>query len=283
MYRLFQFTPLREGLRQCAFYLLVYIHISIHAPAGGASYNNQNNTKGAIFQFTPLREGLRLSHGCTCSRTIFQFTPLREGLPDSGGGSYAQSKFQFTPLREGLHTETEILPHLRIISIHAPAGGASWIMANAGIPLAFQFTPLREGLLFRICQHRNSEISIHAPAGGASPYQTGNRRTRRDFNSRPCGRGFWLEEGGNQTDFIFQFTPLREGLRDAITVREGNKNISIHAPAGGASARKGCYFLSTKHFNSRPCGRGFGTAGIQLENPVIFQFTPLREGLLGFQ
>ena len=80
-----------------------------------------------------------------------------------------------------------------------------------------------------------------------------------NFNSRPCGRGFhrkgWMPGadaisihapagGASRNPFLsgdtslFQFTPLREGLRYFILCHWKQQNISIHAPAGGASAWK---------------------------------------------
>ena len=78
--------------------------------------------------------------------------------------------FQFTPLREGRHNLALFDPLAVLISIHAPAGGAT---KNQGIniyPLfLFQFTPLREGRLFYIMYITpKGHISIHAPAGGAT-------------------------------------------------------------------------------------------------------------------
>ena len=39
-------------------------------------------------------------------------------------------------------------------------------------------------------------------------------------------------------------------------------------------------FRISSYFNSRPCGRGFIPGGQAEENRELFQFTPLREGLL---
>ena len=80
-----------------------------------------------------------------------------------------------------------------IISIHAPARGASVGEKAILKDTKFQFTPLREGLLGT--GMIDSLIILH-------------------FNSRPCERGFELQ---------------KERLL-------GN-NISIHAPARGASQR----------------------------------------------
>ena len=57
----------------------------------------------------------------------------------------------------------------RNISIHAPAGGATaHRTAGNSTSTIFQFTPLREGRLYALAQTKGLKISIHAPAGGAT-------------------------------------------------------------------------------------------------------------------
>ena len=166
--------------------------ISIHAPPRGATRPHENGLNHFQFQFTPLREGRH-------SRMFDNFSPF--------------FLFQFTPLREGRRDENAFSPP-DFISIHAPPRGATITRT----PLnqrkhLFQFTPLREGrratgtarLTLRL--HFNSRpsargdkasvfivvvvhISIHAPPRGATTFAS-----------------FEIHE------FIFQFTPLREGRR----------------------------------------------------------------------
>ena len=100
------------------------------------------------------------------------------------------------------------------------------------------------------------------------------------FYSRPCGRGdtcfLW------QMNFspLFLLTPLREGRPSSVKYRKTIKQISTHAPAGGATFAACWSFCSRHristhapaggatfacridgvlrflHFYSRPCGRG---------------------------
>ena len=76
-----------------------------------------------------------------------------------------------------------------------------------------------------------NSISIHAPPRGATRFPM-------------------MQHLGS----VFQFTPLREGRRDAAEIRR-KLYISIHAPPRGATASALC------------CVGG-----------DVFQFTPLREG-----
>ena len=76
------------------------------------------------------------------------------------------------------------------------------------------------------------------------------------FNSRPCERGFVSIKKFGQTP-----------------------QISIHAPARGASSCRAYIKVHEDNFNSRPCERGFKAAEPQFGTSTVFQFTPLREGL----
>ena len=124
----------------------------------------------------------------------------------------------------------------------------------------FQFTPLREGL--RKSQRKCRcimEISIHAPARGAS-ITTIIRICRKRISIHAPARGASQSENTACMPWIFQFTPLREGLLASLFAAAGRYTISIHAPARGAS-----YIWHS------------------IYHPSLFQFTPLREGLLNLQ
>ena len=75
----------------------------------------------------------------------------------------------------------------------------------------------------------------------------------------------------------FQFTPLREG-RPRSRAQGRRYNISIHAPARGATRHLAAVLLGRSDFNSRPCERGDRSTKSRSRFSTIFQFTPLREG-----
>ena len=101
------------------------VGISIHAPAGGASN--------------------RMSHHYLVVKK-FQFTPLREGLQTWWMKDAGKVNFNSRPCGRGFQTVMKEQEN-SIISIHAPAGGASgfWDLESI-VYEGFQFTPLREGL-----------------------------------------------------------------------------------------------------------------------------------------
>ena len=142
-----------------------------------------------------------------------------------------------------------------MISIHAPARGATCRNEKIESIQVFQFTPLREGrLLIILFRLRQLEISIHAPARGATPPLTHGAEPDT-FQFTPLREGRLWGQGRTEIGSVFQFTPLREGRR---------------------ISKMG--FEKPKDFNSRPCERG--DAGIlrEIHSYCTFQFTPLREG-----
>ena len=145
--------------------------------------------------------------------------------------------------------------------------------------VTFLLTPLREGrqALPRV-RVRRLPISTHTPAGGATRSTRASRQSRRNFYSRPCGRGdtpsasLWrppsyfysrpcgrgddVEGSAANTAGVFLLTPLREGRHTAAAPVNPTSCISTHAPAGGATRGTSCPCLSLCNFYSRPCGRG---------------------------
>ena len=171
----------------------------------------------------------------------------------------SQQPRQFTPLREGrrrLPCDSGSTFKFQFTPLREgrPIPGR-----NSAAPIIFQFTPLREGRLQALC---SESVHIH-------------------FNSRPSARGD------------------QELLRLLAYIK-----ISIHAPPRGATSRTRRRARNADDFNSRPSARGDRHASgqsrdvdISIHAPPrgatccrciiavpggIFQFTPLREGRLGW-
>jgi len=78
----------------------------------------------------------------------------------------------------------------RVVSIHAPARGATSIVASCVVRNQFQSTPLREGRLE--LRHRivkRWRVSIHAPARGATVLWSDSEDTGKTFQSTPLREG----------------------------------------------------------------------------------------------
>ena len=156
--------------------------------------------------------GATKSSGDSCMHFLFQFPPLREGRPTSCPLTFAANVFQFPPLREGRHDLTFDQVSTVLISIPAPARGATLPIWNKLYNTEnFNSRPCARGDPRMIRLSCPLVISIPAPARGATrPAQPSPRRPAH-FNSRPCARGDPEEFGQFVTLLIFQFPPLREG------------------------------------------------------------------------
>ncbi len=99
--------------------------ISILAPAWGASSVNSTSVVKLIFQFSPPRGGRRqLGYNNSC-RSTFQFSPPRGGRPKVATLTLNSSLFQFSPPRGGRRRRSVLGLCYDVISILAPAWGAS--------------------------------------------------------------------------------------------------------------------------------------------------------------
>ena len=163
-------------------------------------------------------------------------------------------EFQSTPPRGGATAMEDNKPADTWISIHAPARGGD---------AAYQ---LKIDAL---------EISIHAPARGGDTSAADRSFTSRNFNPRPRegGRPPWRSsgpsrahnfnprprEGGDERSQMFQTvinafqsTPPRGGRPVPLGPVIAITDISIHAPARGATYAGGAGSQSVIHFNPRP-------------------------------
>ena len=172
--------------------------------------------------------------------------------------------FQFTLPRGERLDETFALFVADIVSIHAPAGGATgWALVDTDGDM-FQFTLPRgerpektlRAVISLPCFNSRSRggsdddlvlrafapalVSIHAPAGGATPGRgDGLDVVRRVSIHAPAGGATGHGSTWSARLRSFQFTlPRGERLIRADSQRLGLR-VSIHAPAGGATSCSG--------------------------------------------
>ncbi len=101
-------------------------------------------------------------------------------------------------------------------------------------------------------------------------------RGRCYFYSRPCGRGdtTYIPYDILFTDFYSR--PCERGdLLQALGVN-GNRNISTHAPARGATKPESCREVACCDFYSRPCERGDVPASYIPAADMISTHAPAR-------
>ncbi len=159
--------------------------------------------------------------------------------------------FLLTPLREGRLQALYRAFDSKIISTHAPAGGAACTSPKQGQPTAISTHAPAGGATqdyHRYPRHR--PISTHAPAGGATRISTASNCWSTYFYSRPCGRGdHRLQAGLPHHPRISTHAPAGGATVKERKITVDFRPISTHAPAGGATYRwyekNGCGEIST--------------------------------------
>ena len=210
------------------------------------------------------------------------------------------------------------------ISTHAPAGGAtrcrgcsrqgschfySRPCGRGDTPLnkanllsdAFLLTPLREGrrkiteakevgdILFLLTPLREGRPGVRAGrAGGRNFYSRPCGRgdfldayslsRGENFYSRPCGRGDTAAKILLGEEEYFYSRPCGRGDVIARGFLVHDNFISTHAPAGGATAGRCSCQPEASYFYSRPCGRGDGSEAARRERLHHFYSRPCGRG-----
>ena len=172
----FQSTPPQGGRHQGTPFSDLDREVSIHAPAGGATQGCAPLTYGrGCFNPRPRRGG-----DTRCSRSDllpwFRFNPR----PRRGGDTVlaslaaAESRFQSTPPQGGRHTAfVTVRAGVLLVSIHAPAGGATHTAASPRHAARVSIHAPAGGATDLLkASHCMQSVSIHAPAGGATPKST---------------------------------------------------------------------------------------------------------------
>jgi len=207
----------------------------------------------------------------------FQSTPLHEGRRLGQELEGRVQGFQSTPLHEGRPRRSQELEQYVLVSIHAPARGATSVYQPAfmfgGVSI---HAPARGATgSSGSCQAQGS-VSIHAPARGATgdaahrapsfarfnprPCTRGDRpapispATKNCFNPRPCTRGDIIPLVFCYGIACFNPRPCTRGDASQARLRSAQR-VSIHAPARGDSEKlpENSFMRS---FNPRPCTRG---------------------------
>ena len=142
--------------------------------------------------------------------------------------------FLLTPLREGRLQALYRAFDSKIISTHAPAGGATCTSPKQGQPTAISTHAPAGGATYTMIEYKYTiKISTHAPAGGAtmeiyhqlkiyeiSTHAPAGGATLRgliilgaiyDFYSRPCGRGDRSRPPAGQGGSYFYSRPCGRG------------------------------------------------------------------------
>ena len=139
-------------------------HVSIHAPAWGATfamssprYSTRVSIHAPAWGATSEASAAHHQYPCFNPRTRVGCDPRR------GVGQRAACRFQSTHPRGVRLDRLRQLGHTVMVSIHAPAWGATHLRCRVAA---------------------QGRVSIHAPAWGATKAKRTRRRDRRRFNPR---------------------------------------------------------------------------------------------------
>ena len=214
--------------------------ISIHAPAWGATrYRSRSVFQRRRFQST-LPHGERRSRR-TCPRCPRwgYFNPRSRMGSDHHPPSHHMAGRDFNPRsRMGSDMHTMSACCKRIISIHAPAWGATLQLVgdvrSDGISI---HAPAWGATVFKFAGLRIEPISIHAPAWGATRPDRHHAPVRQISIHAPAWGATKPPASTPAAVEIFQSTlPHGERRVDDLGISH-IELISIHAPAWGATRR----------------------------------------------
>ena len=258
--------------------------VSIHAPAGGATWSERmtksmdtcfnprprrGGDRTGLWRFSLLQVSIHAPAGgatsddgfATAATTVFQSTPPQGGRPERGRMVQITTLFQSTPPQGGrLGSSVMVLRSLSCFNPRPRRGGDVLGGIISGCVGAFQSTPPQGG-------RRDTDahtipgyvVSIHAPAGGATCRVVGV--LARD------GVSIHAPAGGATL-------PPRPRLSIII--------VSIHAPAGGATAADRLHHSARGCFNPRPRRGGDMVAAVRELICDGFQSTPPQGGRHGW-
>ena len=114
--------------------------VSIHAPAGGATLRLARPQRAQGFQFTLPRGERRPSKIRACRLRGFQFTLPRGERPSGYSAGSVPERVSIHAPAGGATWDTSLDRGLALVSIHAPAGGATSIKTPLIRSEVFQFT-----------------------------------------------------------------------------------------------------------------------------------------------
>ncbi len=255
----FQSTPPRGG-RRLRVHFAPGLVVSIHAPARGATAScPRSPSHSTRFNPRPRAGGDRRRSMSTASGTCFNPRPRAGGDPARFRWWLRLGCFNPRPRAGGDPSLAECIA-LGIVSIHAPARGATRDVRVFARGQEFQSTPPRGG------RHPTSRPSGAGFRGfNPRPRAGGDQALHLlahggvGFNPRPRAGGDRWRAAWQARNWRFQSTPPRGGRLRACVPQQGHAGVSIHAPARGATCLR-IIAIIVNRFQSTP-PRGGRQAG----------------------
>ncbi len=245
----------REGRDPDAEHQAGDVHVSIHAPARGATRSGSGMLRiFAVSIHAPARGATTDLPYRRQDWKVSIHAPAR-GATETTNRTRRNTMFQFTRPRGARRGATNSDLTLQHVSIHAPARGATVYSTTPAAPDWFQFTRPRGARQIERLSFLCFKVSIHAPARGATQ-PAGRDRAGGLVSIHAPARGATMVLLTKREYHEFQFTRPR-GARQWMMppiqsikcfnsrAREGRDGkpkptntaclVSIHAPARGAT------------------------------------------------
>ncbi len=211
--------------------------------------------------------------------SLFQSTPPRGGRQHLQANRERNPEFQSTPPRGGRPSDGTVTYTLIVVSIHAPARGATrrrpWVArpehcfnprpraggdalsSTSSAPArSFNPRPRAGGDPPAAAAWPQKDVSIHAPARGATWGASAAASPWRFQSTPPRGGRPTISRSPMPPVWLFQSTPPRGGRHRAHQPPEHTERVSIHAPARGATIPANGSRPSADGFNPRPRAGG---------------------------
>ena len=266
--RKFQFTLPRGERLAAPWVSLAKLVVSIHAPAGGATAAAnilQNRKKVSIHApaggATRGRLHRRLYGHRFNSRS-------RGGSDRLQGADCGEAWRRFNSRSRGGSDRSAIsTAHWRdVVSIHAPAGGATDANAIVGRHHSVSIhAPAGGATSQRATFQLLRKVSIHAPAGGATSHLAATKRGLNRFNSRSRGGSDMVSNTGASWGHGFQFTlPRGERHRFPRASLPGLRRFNSRSRGGSDSPSASItptivrFQFTLPRGERRPGGQGVG-------------------------
>ena len=188
--------------------------------------------------------------------------------------------FYSRPCGRGDLEQEGVTMEMKIISTHAPAGGATSLACSWSMSIIlFLLTPLREGRQkIKAGQHVSNLFLLTPLREGRRAADPEGLRGKGYFYSRPCGRGDRYANLEKRDREKFLLTPLREGRLCPCSVVFAVCSNFYSRPCGRGDGRRRRRWTRTHHFYSRPCGRGDSSGARLASASVNFYSRPCGRG-----
>ena len=213
-----------------------YLYISTHAPAGGATGMARSSASlYATFLLTPLREGRPMQRLTGCLISHFYSRPCGRGdAPLARKRPQAQNFYSRPCGRGDWNTRTKSWSSTANFYSRPCGRGDSSRSPQKHRPKNFYSRPCGRGDFSVKLPRVILFISTHAPAGGATQSRA-KKKTPHIFLLTPLREGRLAVTVAPADTVTFLLTPLREGRPGQRGGSRPVREISTHAPAGGAT------------------------------------------------